>query len=333
MSENSVLGVGVIGLGEIGKFHLRGYSSSDVSVIRAVTDIDSARREEASIAYGATSYTTYQEMLLDDSVDVVSVCLPHRLHREVILESIRAGKHVLCEKPLCMTALECDEVISAAKDAGVSLGVQHNQLFYPPHVRAKELIDSGAIGRPVLARLRLAIGGKFPGWRSDPLVTGGGILFDAGVHRFYVARLLLGEVDDVVALADRRREHGEEVAVIGLRFRSGALGVIEANYHAPAGSFDDAIEICGTEGTLYVSGCEAEFEGFRTGPRLVRYDGSWHYEKTDQGDWADSVANSIHAFASSIVNGEEAPVTAEEGRRVVSLIEKVYEAIEATTPT
>jgi UDP-N-acetylglucosamine 3-dehydrogenase len=329
MNDDSKLGVGVIGLGEIGQFHLRGFASSSECEVRAVSDIDAALAEDTASRFGASSYTSYQELLSDAAIAIVSIGLPHRLHREVLLAAIAAGKHVLCEKPLCMTVGECDEVIDAAARANVTVGVQHNQLFYPPHVRAKEMIDNGSIGRPVLMRLRLAIGGKFRGWRTDPAVTGGGILFDAGVHRFYVARYLLGEVDEVMAMADNTRLGGEDVAVVGLRFRSGALGVIEANYHAPPGSFDDNVEICGTEGTLYVSGCEAEFEGFRTGPRLTRFDGSWHYEKTSQGDWADSVAESICAFVSAVARGEEAPVTAKDGRQVVQLIESVYDAISA----
>jgi len=330
MSDALKLGVGVIGLGEIGQFHLRGFASSSECELRAVSDIDAALAEETASRFGVSSYTSYQELLSDPAIAIVSIGLPHRLHREVLLAAIAAGKQVLCEKPLCMTVGECDEVIDAAARANVTVGVQHNQLFYPPHVRAKELIDSGSIGRPVLIRLRLAIGGKFRGWRTDPAVTGGGILFDAGVHRFYVARYLLGEVDEVMALADNTRLGGEDVAVVGLRFRTGALGVIEANYHAPPGSFDDNIEICGTEGTLYVSGCEAEFEGYRTGPRLTRFDGSWHYEKTAQGDWADSVSASIRAFVSAIARGEEAPVTAKDGRQVVQIIESVYDAISAS---
>lgn len=329
MSDDSKLGVGVIGLGEIGQFHLRGFASSSECEIRAVSDIDAALAEETASRCGVSSYTSYQDLLSDPAIAIVSIGLPHRLHREVLLAAIAAGKQVLCEKPLCMTVGECDEVIDAAARANVTVGVQHNQLFYPPHVRAKELVDSGSIGRPVLMRLRLAIGGKFRGWRTDPAVTGGGILFDAGVHRFYVARYLLGEVDEVMAMADNTRLGGEDVAVVGLRFRSGALGVIEANYHAPLGSFDDNVEICGTEGTLYVSGCEAEFEGFRTGPRLTRFDGSWHYEKTAQGDWADSVAASIRAFVTAVARGEEAPVTAKDGRQIVQLIESVYDAISA----
>jgi len=328
MKTGSALGVGIVGLGEIGQFHLRGYAQARDCQIRAVADLDPGLVSAAADAYSARGYSSLDELLADTSVEVVSVCLPHRLHHDVVLRSVAAGKHVLCEKPLCMTVEECDDVIEAAASAGVTVGVQHNQLFYPAHIRARELIGSGAIGRPVMARLRLAIGGKFPGWRAQPSETGGGILFDAGVHRFYVARFLLGEVAEVAAMADRPPQEGEDAAVVLMRFTSGALGVIEANYHAPSGSFDDSIEVCGSAGSLYISGCEAEFQGFCTGPALARYDGSWHYERAGQGDWADSVAASIGAYVRAVSQGEAAPVPATEGRRIIELIQQVYNVME-----
>ena len=178
--------------------------------------------------------------------------------------------------------------------------------------------------------MRLGIGGKFTGWRADPASTGGGLLFDAGVHRFYMARALCGEVREIAAMADAPRERGEDLAVVLLRFESGALGVIEANYHCPPGAFDDAIEICASAGMLYLSGCEADFEGFRTGPALRRYDGAWHEEHVAPGGWEESVHASVQAFARALVQGAPPPVDGREGRAVVELIERVYALTGAT---
>lgn len=318
------LGVGVIGLGEIGQFHLRGYARTAGARVAAVTDLDGGLLARTAAETGAEAHASTAALLADPAVELVSLCLPHHLHLPVALEAIAAGKHLLVEKPLAITVAECDELIAAAEAAGVTVGVQHNQLFHGPHVRAQELIDSGAIGRPVALRLRLGIGGKLGGWRADPRVVGGGILFDAGVHRFYMARRLFGEIAEVRAVVDRGLERGEDQAVVTLRFENGALGVIDAGYHCPPGAFDDAIEITGDRGMLYLSGCEAEFEGFRTGPALRRYDGAWHDERVPQGDWADSVAASIDAFVRALAAGEEPPVTAREGRRIVELIHQAY---------
>jgi predicted dehydrogenase len=324
------VGFGVVGLGEIGQVHVRGLRGApDVARVRAVFDLDPALRRAhagagAAAECAATACATLTELLGDERIDAVSVCVPHSRHRDIALAAIAAGKHVLLEKPMALTTAECDEILAAAARAGVSVGVSHNQLFYPPHQRACQLVHSGALGPPLLLRLRLGIGGKFAGWRADPAATGGGLLFDAGVHRFYMARALCGEVREVAAMADAPAARGEDLAVVLLRFASGALGVIEANYHCPRGAFDDAIELCCGAGMLYLSGCEADFEGFRTGPALRRYDGAWHDEHVPPGDWEDSVHASVQAFARALAQGAPPPVDGREGRAVVELIERVY---------
>lgn len=324
------LGAGVIGLGEIGQFHLDGFERAPGARLVAVADLDTELRAQAAARSGASAYGDYRSLLADPAVQVVSVCLPHSLHLPVTLDAIAAGKHVLVEKPLAMSVAECEQIEAAATGAGVLVGVQHNQIFHPPHVRAKELIDSGALGRPLHIRLRLGIGGKYGGWRSDPAITGGGLLFDAGVHRIYLARHLFGEIVEARALTDRPLGEGEDQAVLALRFASGALGVIDANYHGPAGMFDDAIEIVGSDAALYLSGCEAEFESFRTGPALRRFDGAWHEERVPPGNWADSVAASIAAFVAAALDGRRPPASMADGRRVLELVESL---MQSTRPT
>jgi predicted dehydrogenase len=320
------VGIGIVGLGEIGQVHLRGFARApELASVIAVTDLDPALRADTALAARARECPTLAELLAQERVNAVSICVPHSLHREIALAAIAAGKHVLLEKPMALTVGECDEIIAAAAQAGVCVGVSHNQLFYPPHVRARQLLHSGALGRPLLLRMRLGIGGKFTGWRAQPDATGGGLLIDAGVHRFYIARALCGEVASVLAMADAPPQRGEELAVVALRFASGALGVIEANYHSPPGAFDDSIEICCTRGTLYLSGCEADFESFRTGPALSRYDGAWHSEHVAPGGWEESVHASVQAFARALLTGAAPPVDGREGRAVVELIQRVYE--------
>lgn len=325
MPDSELIGAGIIGLGEIGRVHLGGYQRARGARVVAVTDLDPGARRGAAAVAGAVDHRTVAELLADERVDVVSVCVPHDLHAPIALAAIAAGKHVLLEKPMAVSVAECDQIIAASERTGVTVGVSHNQLFYPPHVRARELIESGALGTARMLRLRLAIGGKFAGWRADPAATGGGLLFDAGVHRFYMARALFGEIQEMCAMTDLAPEVGENMAVVLMRFGSGALGTIEANYQAPQGAFDDSIEVCCSEGMLYLSGCEADFEGFRTGPALRRYDGAWHDEHVCPGSWDDSVHASVQAFVSALAAGAAPPVDAHDGRAVVQMIRRVYE--------
>lgn len=330
MSAAGQLGVAVVGLGEIGQVHVDGLMRSPAARLVAVTDLDEHVCNETAARTGARSVDGLEAVLGDPEVQAVSLCLPHHLHHPLALQVIAAGRHVLVEKPLAIDAAECRAIRDAAQAAGVSAGVSHNQLFHPPHVKARALIDEGAIGDPVMLRLRLGIGGKYPGWRTDVGSAGGGLLFDAGVHRFYLARYLFGEAEVTGAVLDRPGAEGEDVAVVTLRFESGAIGVIEANYHGPAGAFDDSVEIVGTSQSLYLSGVEAEFEGFRTGPALRRYDGAWHDVPVAPGSWPDSVHASVHAFAEAVRDGRPAPVDAEDGLRVVELIHAAYAAAAAS---
>jgi UDP-N-acetylglucosamine 3-dehydrogenase len=232
---------------------------------------------------------------------------------------------VLVEKPLALTVAECDALIRASTRYGRSLGVSHNELFYPAHERAKALIESGDLGEPLLLRLRLAADGPYGGWRSHTAQTGGGILFDAGVHRLYVALALFGEISDVHALLDRSQKEGEEFALLGLTFASGARGIVEANFLSPARYFDDSIEIVCSAGGLLIAGIESQYVGFRSGPPLLRFeDGRWREEVVSSGGWEESIDRSVDAFLVSVANDLPPPVSAANGREVIALLEKIY---------
>src|ERR1700712_1176601 len=128
------LGVGVIGLGEIGQFHLRGYARASGARPVAVADLSSALVSSASTTYGTRGFGDYHELLADPEVRIVSICLPHSLHAGVTIEAIEAGKHVLVEKPLATSVTECEKILAVAQQASVIVGLQHNQIFYPAHV-------------------------------------------------------------------------------------------------------------------------------------------------------------------------------------------------------
>ena len=144
-------------------------------------------------------------------------------------------------------------------------------------------------------RERLAIGGKYGAWRADPARAGGGLLFDAGVHRVYMLRDLGGEVAAVTARVDRPGM--EDAFVVVAELASGALGVIDGTYNCPAGVFDDRIEIAGTEALVELAGLEAYFERFVPDdvPQLrVHRDGAWHAEDV-RDTWDASVRRSVGA--------------------------------------
>ncbi len=317
------LGVGIVGLGEIGQVHLQGFLRADGARVAAVTDLDAALTASTAEAAGAAAYPDLEALLADAAVDVVSVCLPHRLHRPVALAAIAAGKHVLLEKPLALTVEECDEIIAAAEAAGVKVGVQHNQLYYPAHVRAR-VADGRRPRRPRAfaaaprdRRQARRLAGRARADRRRPALRRGRPPLLRGArpirrdrrrlgHGRSRARRGRGPRDRLAALCQRRaRRDRRQLPLPTRRVRRRDRDRRHRRH-------------------VVLSGCEAEFEGFRTGPALRRYDGAWSDVRVPGGDWVDSVAASIADFVQAVASGAEPPVSACDGRDVVALIRAAY---------
>ena len=313
--------VGIIGLGLMGQLHaavVQGHSSSRLT---AVADADPSQLEPFA-QDGVRAYADSAELINDPDIGTVSLCLPHHLHFPVAMKAIAAGKNLLVEKPLAMTLQESEQLVSAATEAGVTLGVSHNQLFFAAHVEAKRLIDTGAIGEPVHLRLRLGMGPAFGGWRTSVANTGGGLLMDAGVHRLYMALSLFGPVVSCRAILDAPREESETFAVVILEFASGAKGIIEANHFGPPGYFEDEIEIVGTEAALRVPGLESQYAPDNSIAQFK--DRAWTRLTVEDDTWVDTVNKSVHAFLDAINAGEPAPVTGDHAVETMRLMDDIY---------
>ena len=189
--------IGIIGGGGIANAHLKGYGAiPDRARVTAIADASpetlAARTEET----GARGYADFHELVQDPEVDAVDICLPHHLHKAAIVAAAEAGKHILCEKPLCLTAEEAAEVRAAVSTAGVTLMCAHNQLFLPAVAKAKEIIDSGQLGEVYEVRTTDSFYNDFDpanmGWRAHTATSGGGEYIDTGYHPTYLLMHLSG---------------------------------------------------------------------------------------------------------------------------------------------
>ncbi|MFV1968757.1 MAG: Gfo/Idh/MocA family protein [Pirellulaceae bacterium] len=151
----SKLRVGFIGAGDITDMHYPAYKDNPKAELYAICDVDEARLQRRVTEWGVErTYTDYHELLADPDVDAVEVITPHHLHAEMGIAALAAGKHVSMQKPMAVNVAECDALIDAAKRSGKLFRVFENFRFYPPMVRAKELLDSGAIGEPLSIRIK-----------------------------------------------------------------------------------------------------------------------------------------------------------------------------------
>jgi predicted dehydrogenase len=316
------LGVGVVGLGEIGQYHLPGVRESEVAELVAVCDLD---RELAERSAGgkAEVFDSFEELLAVDGLQVVDLCLPHHLHLPCAIKALESGKHVILEKPMVIGVDACREISAAAESAQRLVGVSHNQIFFEPHRKLAAMIESGELGDLIALRCQLTIGGKYGGWREDPASAGGGLLYDAGVHRVYVAQMLGGSVRSVSATMDS--PGAENRFAVIFQFDGGAIGTLDGSYHAPDGVFDDRVEVVGTRGMARVRGCEAFFEGYLDGGPMLEVftDGEWRASDV-KDSWDASVARSVGSILEAFAAGDRPLVDDKAATSTVELIEAAY---------
>ncbi len=214
------LRVGFIGAGAITDLHYLGYQDYPKAELHAICDVDEAllQRRASEWRIGKT-YTDYRHLLADPEVDAVEVITPHHLHAEMGIAALEAGKHVSIQKPMAITVAECDALIEAAARAGKLMRVFENFRFYPPLVKAKQLLDGGAIGEPLSIRIKCVQGTSGEDWeipyrrwvwRFDPARSGGGrVILDYGYHLFSIAQWFMGAPEKVFAwITHRPIQHG-----------------------------------------------------------------------------------------------------------------------------
>ncbi len=249
-SHSSLLRVGIVGSGGIAYQHALGWNAfPHAAQIVAIAEIDADRAQAFSERHtggSATVFGSLEEMLANAELDVVDICLPHHLHTEAVIASAKAGKAVLCEKPLCTTLADARRAKAAIDEAGVPFMSAHNQLFQPSLIEARRLLATGTLGRPFLFRSIEAFqsrsfdphskeksvpGGGQKGWRTNIAHAGGGELLDTGYHSTY--RLLALAGDDrpieVTGFLSRFLLEGwptEDTGQVTVRFASGAVGEI-----------------------------------------------------------------------------------------------------------
>ncbi len=201
---------------------------------------------------GTRAWPTIEEALEDSAIDAVYIALPVALHADVAIAALRAGKHVLCEKPMALNDAEAGRMVAEARTSGRLLGAAYYRRLYPKLIRAKQLIAEGAIGQPVLVEANCH--GWLPeaarGWLLDPKLAGGGPLYDIGSHRIDAMHFLFGRPERARGFLSNavHRLEVEDSATALMQWPGGLHGVVDVrwNSHMPR----DQFRIIGAEGEL-----------------------------------------------------------------------------------
>ena len=247
------LTVGLLGAGMIAGVHAHAYRGSPGVRLVAVADPAPGKAERLAVRHGARVASGLDE-LLSLGVDVVDVCTPPTAHADATVAALKAGRHVICEKPVTRTLEEARRVVAAAEAAPGLLMVGHVSRFEPDHRRAKELADSGEIGQVRLLTHSTTTslpGWSEDGWLADPAISGGPLL-DQAVHSFDFARWVIGSpAVRVHCMAADSSAGPATYALATVRYANGAIAHIECSWaHPVSRGFKLAVEVVGTTGRL-----------------------------------------------------------------------------------
>jgi 1,5-anhydro-D-fructose reductase (1,5-anhydro-D-mannitol-forming) len=199
------------------------------------------------------AYDSLDELLDNSEIDVIYVASPNGLHAEQTIKAAEAGKHVLCEKPMAPTTAECRSMIEVCQKHGVKLGIALQFRQHPAHLKMKEIVASGELGRMVFTNAQLEIPPiPTPRWYYDLSMAGGGVMYMSGVHRLDLLRFILGcEVEEVSAFigGQTSEQPFEDMVVAMLRFENGSFGAVHFSLNIPHGT--NNLEVHGSQASLF----------------------------------------------------------------------------------
>jgi predicted dehydrogenase len=331
--------VGFVGLGRVFDLNVRAYRDHPEADIVALCETDPALLARRAAEHPQAHPTTDFAAFLGQDLDLIEILTPHPLHEAMAAQALASGAHVSVQKPMAMTVAECDRMIDAANASGRRLKLFENFVFYPPLVRARELLQAGAVGKPLHFRMKVVMADRAQAWDVPPAASawrhalaaegrGGPMVFDHGHHMMAVALWLFGDVRDGFACIERTETPSgayDAPATLAWRHRdppvhgmwdvSLALKMqLRTDYYADAERF----EIQGDEGILTVTRCS---DRMIDEPVLTLYrDGEVRSFHNLDSDWANSFARSTRHFLDVLAGREPQEIlTAREGRRVIAL--------------
>lgn len=344
MSAARNIGFGLVGTGSIADFHAWAIAQVDGASLKAVCSRDAAKAEAFAARHGTSAERDLAALLARPDVAVICVTTPSGAHEEIAVAALRAGKHVLCEKPLEISTARVDRMIAAASQSGRWLGAVLPARFGDGARALKSAVDQGRFGRLTLCSAYVKWwrteeyyrSGK---WRGTWALDGGGALMNQGIHAVDLLQWLAGMPVEVSAFAATlgHQIEVEDTLVASLRFEHGALGVIECATSCAPGA-PRRIELCGTRGTAALEDNRIvrwAFDQAHPGDEALL---KAQNQTPDSGGAADPRAIGVEGhrrviadMVDAVASNRPPLVSGEEGRRAVALIESIYAAARSRT--
>ncbi|MDO4459820.1 MAG: Gfo/Idh/MocA family oxidoreductase [Clostridia bacterium] len=336
--------VGIIGCGKIAQLrHAPEYDENQNAEIVGVYDFDQQRCIQIAMAIGCKAYTSVDELLSDSEIEAVSICSPNFTHAEYSMKALEAGKHVLCEKPMALDPADSRKMMEKAEEKGKILMIGHNQRLNPTHKRAKEVLESGAIGDIISFQSNFkhsgpetwSITNNNTTWFFDKTKAQFGAMGDLGAHKIDIIRFLLGheieEVNSYIMTLDKRGPDGnligvDDNAMVFFKMDNGVPGIMHVAWTNYGGE-DNSTIIYGTKGVMKIFGDYAddivlEMRDHTT----VKYTVSRMQTNDNQ-----TSSGIIDEFISSILENRTPLITGQDGHNTLAAIAACFKSSEEKT--
>ena len=332
--------VGIIGCGKIAQVrHIPEYAANPHTEVYGFYDINLARAEELAEKYNGKAYASYEELLADPAIEAVSVCAANHVHAEITVAALKAGKHVLCEKPMAVTLEECEAMVAAARESGKYLMIGQNQRLAKAHAKAKELIEQGVIGKVLTFRTIFGHGGPEtwsidPGsnvWFFDKTKAAMGAMADLGIHKTDMIQYVLGskivKTQAVLSTLDKKDATGsligvDDNAICIYQMENGIIGTMTASWTYYAAE-DNTTVIYGTKGELRL------YDDPKYSVQQINADGTRIDYQIDQIQTNDNQTASgiIDLFVECLLEKKEPEIS---GENVLHAMKAVFASIESS---
>jgi len=316
-----MVNIGVIGCGGMGRYHSRSLESIDSARIVAAADADeNALKNYADEYQPARTYTDFAKLVEDPEVDAVIICLPTYLHHQAVVAAARAGKQVFCEKPIALTLASAEEMIRTCEESGVIFTIGFVRRFDNDWGTFKRLVESNAIGRPVIWRHVMASGGPRSPWYLDK-DKGGGPIIDGAIHDIDFANWLFGEVAWTEGVTHRFKSSAFDTATVSIGYESGDELLLSWSWGLPAGAAGAAAhDAIGPGGavlfprTFSQDELPSDFDPSHQGAYLVDTGNERRAEIFEKNDM---FLEEMKHFVSCCESGEQPAITGEDGLRAL----------------
>jgi len=326
----------IIGCGRIAERHAS--HIPNFGILRAIHDIEHIALKSFSEKHQARGYGCIKDLLAQEkgNLDVISICSPNALHAEQAIAALKAGYHVLCEKPMALSSRDCGEMIKAAEQANRRLFIVKQNRFNPPVRQVKEWLDQGRLGRILSCQVNCFWNRNrdyYQGWKGTRTMDGGS-LYTLFSHFIDLLYWMLGDVEEVQAVTDNLAHTGimeiEDTGAVILRFAQGCIGTLHYTTNAYEGNMEGSLTLFGEKGTVKIGGQylnELEYvrmEGLERGGTGASAEAYRKYEgsQSQLGEVYANLAAVLQGKASISTNGFE-------GLKTVEIIEKIYRAARA----